>query len=201
MGNTYYITRRRKWSCMEGASISEAEWRACVEADSELSPCNGAESAVSWASHDGVFCLERGNIVGKFTDSDVLVKMVSMAETLGARATGHDGVVYVDSSSSSSDSRRVIPRAGASLLLSIGGLLLIGAAVALRVGLSPGDAVISLEGSLLSVITLPLISVGIVALFVSVLFAVSSLFPWKRRCSKLAVMALLLDIIPLLFLR
>ncbi|MCF6286464.1 MAG: hypothetical protein L3K26_14915, partial [Candidatus Hydrogenedentes bacterium] len=66
MGNAYYITRRRKWSRTEGASITEEEWRACIDADKELVPCEGegAEAdVVSWESHDGVFRLERGNIV------------------------------------------------------------------------------------------------------------------------------------------
>jgi hypothetical protein len=206
MGNAYYITRRRKWSRTEGASITEEEWRAHIDADEELVPCEGETTeadAVSWESHDGVFRLERGNIVGDSSSSDVLSKMVAMAEKLGARATCHNGVVYVESTTSSSStcsSRRVIPRAGASLLLSIVGLVLIGVAVALRVGLNHEDAVISLAGSLLSVVTLPLISVGIVSLFVSVMFAVSSLYPWDRHCSKYAVIALLLDGLPLLFM-
>jgi len=201
MEHTYYITRRDRWSRDEGPAIHDAEWQACIDGDEELERDGGAET-VSWDGHEGVFRLERGNIVGVSPSRDVLAKMLVIAGVLGARVMGHDGVVYVRPPrprTTMHRTRRVIPRAAASLLLSVVGLALLGAAMAhLLIFLE--HEVVTLRGATLSFVTPPLVGVGAVALIASALMAVSSLYPWDRRWSKFAVTALVLDALPLYFI-
>ena len=136
--------------------------------------------------------------MGESAGRDALPKMLAMATSLGARVMGEDGVVYVEMSSSSiSGDRKVIPRAGAALLLSVVGLTLIGIALALQFGTSFEERSDMIP---MPIVALPFVSVGIVAVMVSTVFALSSIVPWNRRSSKFAVMALMLDVLPLLFI-
>ncbi len=165
-------------------------------------PGSDPSFAVSWCDHEKAFYLERGNIVGVEANRDDLSKMLALATVLTARVMGEDGIVYVEvpSSSSSCEARRVIPKAGASLFLSVVGLVLIGIAAGLHFYLREDPFTAALAGSPLPILTFPLVGVGVVAIVASAIYAISSLYPWDKRCSKFAVIALVLDVLPLLFL-
>jgi len=203
MEETYYITRRARYSKEEGPEISAEEWADLVALDEELRR-DGAEDdpngAVSWNVHANVFRLERGNIVGVSSELEVLTKMLALAVQLEARVMGHDGVIYVKAPSPTSirRNRRVIPRAAAALVLSVVGLSLLAAAM-LHLIMTPGYNDLTLRGASFSFVLPPLIGVGTVAIIASVILAVSSLYPWDRRWSKFAVLALMLDGVPILF--
>ncbi len=203
MEETYYITRRTRYSQEDGPEITAEEWADHVALDGELRR-DGVEDdpngAVSWKTHANVFRLERGNVVGVSSDLEVLTKMLAMAVQLDARVMGHDGVVYVKAPSPTSirRTRRVIPRAAAALVLSVVGLSLLSAAM-LHLIMSHNYNDLSLRGASFSFVLPPLIGVGTVAIIASVILAVSSLYPWDRRWSKFAILALILDGLPVLF--
>lgn len=199
MRNTYYITRRDRWSREGGPEIIDAEWRAYIDGDEDLTL--EAENTVSWGDYESLFRLERGNIVGHSPSREVLAKMLAIAAALSARVMGHDGIVYVEVPRPRTTiirNRRVIPRAAAALLLSVVGIVLLAAAVVHLLVYYDTDTV-SLRGATLSFITPPLVGVGAVAIIASTILAVSSLYPWDSRWSKFAVTALILDALPLLF--
>lgn len=200
--STYYITRRERWDQDGGPEIYQAEWDACVDADAELQPdgTDGEGGVVRWDGHEAALQLVEGNLVCESTD-DILPKLLEIALRLDARVMDHKGVVYVRATrpgTGMNRKKRVIPRAAAALLLSVVGLVLLGAAMLHLFFYHQYDEV-TLRGASLSFITPPLVGVGTVAIIASILLAVSSLYPWDRRWSKFAVTALILDVLPLLF--
>lgn len=203
MEYTYYITRRDRWNHVDGPEIYPAEWAACIDGDSELSldeTGNVERGAVHWQSRDEAFRFDGGNIVGETADRETLCKMIDLAKVLDARVMDEDGVVYVQAPRPTTGMRhkkRVIPRAAAALLLSIVGLVLLGGAI-LNLFVNHEYEEVSLRGAAYSFITPPLAGIGAVAIITSILFAVTSLYPWDRRWSKFAVTALILDLLPLL---
>ena len=202
MKNAYYITRREHWSREDGPEIYRAEWDACVDGDSELSRPDDDLDPVSWKSHADVFRLEGGNIIANSTSADVLSKMLELSGAFDGRVMDQDGVVYVHAPRPSTgirQQRRVIPRAVASLLLSIVGLSLLGIAMMHLFFYHQTDEV-SLRGASLSFVTPPLVGMGSAFIVASILLAITSLYPWDRRWSKFAIAALILDVLPLLFI-
>jgi hypothetical protein len=99
MGFDLHITRAQSWLENEGAEISGREWLAVVASDPELlpDPSNG-EYAVRWRGESTVqepwFDWSRGNVYTSDPDRRVLQKALQLAEALGAKVQGDDGVDY-----------------------------------------------------------------------------------------------------------
>lgn len=203
--STYYITRRDRWSHDGGPDIYQAEWEACVNSDGDLqydgSDADVDGETVRWDDQETTLHLSGGNIVCESTGDGVLPKLLEIAARLEARVMDREGVVYVRATrpgTGMNHKKRVIPRAAAALLLSVVGLVLLSAAMLHLFVYHQYDEV-TLRGASFSFITPPLVGVGTVAIIASILLAVSSLYPWDRRWSKFAVTALILDVLPLLF--
>ena len=113
MGYDVHITRQNNWWERDAArEISEAEWRAVVEADKELRFCGAAEVQsplgevirvenpllVQWLGHPQheIVWLDfrRGNVVVNRPDGLVLEKMKSLALRIGARVQGDESEFY-----------------------------------------------------------------------------------------------------------
>ena len=114
-----YITRAQHWSfeARQRRPISDAEWRAYAESDPELRPlpalpCFDSDTgnvlraipvAATWewtahprgvdAARPMTFEYDRGGIIVRSPDPQLLRKTVSVARALGARAIGDDGHV------------------------------------------------------------------------------------------------------------
>lgn len=102
MGYDLHITRKAHWADEQGPAISEAEWRAVVEADPELSvdtetqyvTARGEWVFAAWRGEPGVLGWFDGEITAKHPEQPLVVKMVQIAEGLGASVQGDDGEVY-----------------------------------------------------------------------------------------------------------
>jgi hypothetical protein len=102
MGYDLHITRKVQWSDEDGPLIGEDEWRRLIEADPELSldqetQCSfGDEEAVfaAWKGEQGALGWFNGEISTKNPDRTLILKMVKIAELLGAKVQGDDGEEY-----------------------------------------------------------------------------------------------------------
>jgi hypothetical protein len=115
MGYDVHITRRDDWPD-DGPEISLHEWLGLVAGDPDLRHDGFAESTTAdgdvvrvdakgiavWTAHSGHepggsmawFLHDRGEVVVKNPDEEILAKMVDVAGRLGARVQGDDGEYY-----------------------------------------------------------------------------------------------------------
>lgn len=115
MGYEVHITRQDNWSEKDAVGlISEAEWRALVEGDAEMRLVGAAEATspsgevvrieskllAEWLGHPTLeriwFDFWGGNIVVvmRKENEPVLLKMIGLAEHLGAQVQGDEGEFY-----------------------------------------------------------------------------------------------------------
>lgn len=101
MGYDLHITRKKYWADEEDkGSISLSEWSAHVENDPELTqdPNNPGENNYLYLRESGNWPLwyspELGEINTKNPDTDVIQKLVRIANSLGAKVQGDDGELY-----------------------------------------------------------------------------------------------------------
>lgn len=116
MGYDLHITRRNDWADPKGPEISLAEWRALVQADPAMrldafaeaglddggalrASCDGLSVWTEYSHHDEAankawFLYSRGEIRVKNPDDEIIRKMWSVAQALGAKVQGDDGEVY-----------------------------------------------------------------------------------------------------------
>lgn len=108
MGYELHIVRRKNFEDYEEESnITEAEWKAMVESDPELS-WDGPISEdryryCYWIKYPELdpgnppwFDFYRGSISTKWTEFPCMRKMIRMAEALKARVEGDESEVYTD---------------------------------------------------------------------------------------------------------
>ena len=99
MGYDIHVTRAIDWQDNQGQEISEQEWLALVETDSELAldPANG-KHAVLWGGDESPsgawFDWYKGNIFTTNPDRAVLMKALRIAVFLDAQVLGDDGKIY-----------------------------------------------------------------------------------------------------------
>jgi len=116
MGYDLHITRKNDWHDPKGPEISLAEWRAVVQADPGMrldafaqarpddggvrrASCDGLSVWTEYSQHDEArnkawFLYSRGEIRVKNPDDEIIRKMWSIAQALGAKVQGDDGEVY-----------------------------------------------------------------------------------------------------------
>jgi len=101
MGYNLHITRKDCWADEEDErSISIAEWKTHVDNDPEitLDPENPGEKNYLYIRAAGNWPLwfypKLGNIYTKNPETDVIKKMVRVANLLGASVRGDDGELY-----------------------------------------------------------------------------------------------------------
>src|SRR6266403_4944804 len=102
MGYDLHITRKTNWSDDDGPAITEAEWRAIIEADPELSldtetrciMADGEYVYAAWNGEPGVLGFYRGEISSKNPEEPLIAKMVRIAQALGAKVQGDDDEIY-----------------------------------------------------------------------------------------------------------
>src|SRR5438045_5672238 len=104
MGYDLHITRKTQWHDEVGPAITEAEWRAVVEDDPELTldaeaQCTMADGEYVLADWNGEPCglgyyRYRGEIRAKNPDDPLILKMVEIAQRLNANVQGDDGERY-----------------------------------------------------------------------------------------------------------
>ena len=102
MGYDLHITRKAHWGDEHGPTISEAEWRAAIDGDPELSldterryeTTRGDYVFAAWNGEPGVLGWFDGEITTKNPDTPLVVKMVAIAAALGATVQGDDGEIY-----------------------------------------------------------------------------------------------------------
>ena len=99
MGYDLHITRRSPWDDRTGVAIERREWQALIASDPELSLYTdvGAEHeglVASYRSYEGALRWEDGEVISRNPEITLVVKMVAIAERLGARVQGDDGEIY-----------------------------------------------------------------------------------------------------------
>jgi hypothetical protein len=102
MGYDLHITRKTSWFDDDGPVITEAEWRATIEADPELSldtesrciMADGEYIFAAWNGEPGALGYYAGEISTKSPEEPLISKMVRIAQTLGAQVQGDDGEIY-----------------------------------------------------------------------------------------------------------
>jgi hypothetical protein len=102
VGYDLHITRRENWSDTTGPAITEAEWRAAIESDPELTldtqtRCTMADGEyifAAWNGRAGELGYFGGEITAKNPDPALVRKMVQLAQVLGAAVQGDDGESY-----------------------------------------------------------------------------------------------------------
>src|SRR5262245_9582193 len=98
MGYDLHITRKANWFDEEGPVITEAEWRALIEADPELSldtetrciMADGEYVFAAWNGEAGLLSYYKGEITAKNPEEALIMKMVRIAHQLGAQVLGDD---------------------------------------------------------------------------------------------------------------
>ena len=97
MGYDVHITRRNSWSDDGEPAITKQEWQAILACDSDLEPVGDGDNAQMLDSSRRVarfFWYSSGEIFVKKPNKPVLMKMLAIAEQLGARVIGDDDEVY-----------------------------------------------------------------------------------------------------------
>lgn len=116
MGYDLHITRKNDWHDSKGSEISLDEWRALVLADPQMRLDGFAEARLldgrvlrtdseglavwtEYSQHDEAcnkawFLYSHGEIRVKNPDDEIIRKMWSIAQALGAKVQGDDGEVY-----------------------------------------------------------------------------------------------------------
>jgi hypothetical protein len=116
MGYEIHITRKTDWSDEDGPMIGEEEWLRLIEMDTELSldretQCSFGDEAVvfaAWKGEPGSLRWFNGEITTKDPDRALILKMVQIAERLGAKVHGDDGEEY-PGALERADVRRTLP--------------------------------------------------------------------------------------------
>lgn len=105
MGYELTITRRENWSTDEGPAITREEWQSILSNDPELEPLNEdcAQMVDPSRRIANFFHYMDGNIWVKKPYKTPLLKMLSIAEKLGARVIGDNNEVYSADGTSSKD--------------------------------------------------------------------------------------------------
>jgi hypothetical protein len=102
MGYDLHITRKIDWNDDDGPIITEAEWRALIETDPELSldvesQCTMADGEyvfAAWNGGPGLLGYYAGEISTKNPEKPLISKMVRIAQKLGAEVQGDEGEIY-----------------------------------------------------------------------------------------------------------
>jgi hypothetical protein len=116
VGYDVHITRRPSWSDPAGPEILLSEWIAVVESDPEMRLDGYAEARgdngemlrleraglsvwIAYSGHERAgnmawFDFHRGGVVVKNPDSEMLMKMWSLAQRLSATVQGDEGELY-----------------------------------------------------------------------------------------------------------
>lgn len=99
MSYDLHITRRLPWDDRTGPAIDRREWQALIASDPELSLYTsvGAEHeglVASYRSYEGALRWDDGEVIAKNPEITLVVKMVAIAERLGARVQGDDDEIY-----------------------------------------------------------------------------------------------------------
>ena len=99
MGYDLHITRKEFWSDEDGPTIRIDEWIAYLNGDPEIEADPENPGLENWrlAKHPEKWPLwwdRRGEIYTKNPDSEVIKKMVQIAESLHARVLGDDDEIY-----------------------------------------------------------------------------------------------------------
>lgn len=116
MGYDIHITRKKNWYDEDGPSISVEEWAEFVNADPEMRLDGYAQTQLPdgqslriereglsvWVGYSGNdedgnmawFLFSNDGVVVKNPDEEILKKMVSIADVLGAKVQGDDGELY-----------------------------------------------------------------------------------------------------------
>ena len=99
MGYDIHITRSEDWAANADSEISQKEWLAVVEGDTELTldPRFG-ECSVLWKGEaspaDAWFDWYKGNVFTTNPDRAILAKAIEIASRLRAEVHGDDGKRY-----------------------------------------------------------------------------------------------------------
>lgn len=114
MGYDLHLTKADDWVDAKDHPIEPADWLALVDSDHELSmspsdfyerrtPDGNLErvSATAWiaGSSECTFWFQDGEVTAKNPDDAATLKLIGIAERLGARVLGDDGEVYERSDS------------------------------------------------------------------------------------------------------
>lgn len=96
MGYELYITRRETWHTDEGPAITREEWQSILANDAELEPLGEDCAQMVHPSRRvaNFFHYSDGNIWVKKPYRTPLLKMLAIAEKLGARVIGDNDEVY-----------------------------------------------------------------------------------------------------------
>jgi hypothetical protein len=99
MGVEFHITRAEFWAENESSPISADEWLSYVASDPELSldQTNGkffARWAGPSAYEEPWLDWSQGNIIAKWPDTALYIKMLRIAEVLRAQVQDDEGTVY-----------------------------------------------------------------------------------------------------------
>ena len=99
MSYDLHITRRSSWDDRSGPAINSREWQKLIASDPELSLYTdvGVEHeglVASYRNHEGALRWDDGEVIAKNPEITLVVKMVAIAERLGARVQGDDGEIY-----------------------------------------------------------------------------------------------------------
>jgi hypothetical protein len=111
MGYDLHITRKEDWFSETGPDITHSEWECYISEDPSVihDPQNDNKSYLI-LRESGSWPLwwkgATGEIYTKNPEIDVVVKMVAIAEQLGAKVQGDDGEVYNEKGEFSSSELR-----------------------------------------------------------------------------------------------
>ncbi len=116
MGYEIHITRKSEWSDEDGPMIGEEEWLRLIEMDPELSLDRETQCSISdeevvfaaWKGAPGSLGWFNGEITTKNPERSLILKMVQIAERLGAKVQGDDGEEY-PGALEPADARRNLP--------------------------------------------------------------------------------------------
>jgi hypothetical protein len=106
VGYDLYITRRKYHGDEDGPRITEAEWNALVEAETEMEFRDSRNPLLAtWSGKSEYpdpwfdYSARYGSIDTKNPDKPIIAKMLEMAKKLEAKVQGDDGEVYTSPTS------------------------------------------------------------------------------------------------------
>ena len=96
MGYDIHITRRNSWSDKGEPAITRQEWQAILADDSDLDRLDDDDAQMLDPSRRAGrrFYYADGSVFVRKPNKPVLMKMLAIAEKLGARVVGDDDEVY-----------------------------------------------------------------------------------------------------------
>ena len=123
MGYDLRITRNVH-AAEEGPEISRDEWLAVIAGDEELSlekeDTGGDFVGANWKGEGGVLWWNGGDIVSKYPEAPLIVKMVQIARRLNAQVQGDDGEIYGEDGTPVEPEGPAIPTAAPGIFTRIG---------------------------------------------------------------------------------